>query len=228
MRRFTSAIIVAAGNSTRMGLGYSKQLIPLCGKPAIEYTIEAFDKSDMIDEIVVVARSEDIDAIAEVAFRYMKVSCIVQGGADRAESVRRGVHATNPLFEVFAIHDGARPLVSQEEIARVTERAYDCGAAVLGLPMTDTVKSVGENNVIESTPDRSRLYTVQTPQVFDRGLYVRAMENARQQNLTVTDDCALVEALGERVEIVPGEPTNIKLTTQSDILLAEALLSQRS
>ena len=225
--RYTTAIIVAAGNSTRMGYRISKQLIPLNGRPAIEYTIRAFQSCDLIDEIIVVARPQDIDDIAYTAFAFRKVSTVTAGGKDRAESVRKGIHAASKQATHYAIHDGARILISEPEIRRVLEAAYDCGAATLGTPLTDTVKIVSSDMDIISTPDRSSLYAVQTPQVFERELYNRAMMNAVNNNLAVTDDCAMVEAIGERVKVVRGEYSNIKLTTPADVIIAEAILSKR-
>ena len=225
--RYTSAIIVAAGDSTRMGGRMSKQLIPLNGRPAIEYTIRAFQSCDLIDEIIIVARPQDIDDIAHTAFAFRKVSTVTAGGRDRADSVRRGVQAASRRATHYAIHDGARILISEHEIRRVLTAAYECGAATLGTPVTDTVKIVSPEMEIVSTPDRSALFAVQTPQVFEKDLYRRAMENAANCQLTVTDDCAMVEALGEKVKVVKGEYSNIKLTTPPDIAIAEAILSQR-
>ena len=225
--RYTSAILVAAGDSTRMGYRMSKQLIPLNGRPAIEYTIRAFQACDLIDEIIVVARPQDIDDIAYTAFAFRKVTTVTAGGSNRAESVRKGIHAASKRATHYAIHDGARILISESEIRRVLETAYECGAATLGTPVTDTVKVVSPEMDILSTPERSTLYAVQTPQVFERELYRRAMQNAADNNLTVTDDCALVEAIGERVRVVRGEYSNIKLTTPADITIAEAILTKR-
>ena len=225
--RYTSAIIVAAGNSTRMGSGVSKQLMPLNGRPAIEYTIRAFQNCALIDEIIVVARPQDIEDIAYTAFTYKKVSAVVKGGAERCESVRLGIRAASKSATHFAIHDGARPLITPAAITRVLEKAYECGAAASGTPVTDTIKVVSPEMEIQSTPDRSTLYAVQTPQVFERSLYLRAIDNALACGLRVTDDCAMVEAIGEKVAVVKGEYTNIKLTTPADIPIAEAILSRR-
>lgn len=226
--RFTTAIIVAAGNSTRMHSRVSKQLIPLNGRAAIEYTIRAFQNCDLIDEIVVVARPQDIDDIAHIAFEFSKVTTVTAGGKDRIDSVCRGVQASPKRATHYAIHDGARPLITVDEIRRVLKAAYECGAATLGTPVTDTVKVVSPEMDIVSTPDRSMLYTVQTPQVFERELYHRALDNALSNNLTVTDDCAMVEAIGRSVRIVKGEYSNIKLTTPTDVAIAEAILMRRS
>lgn len=224
---YTTAIIVAAGDSTRMGYKLSKQLIPLCGRPAIEYTLRAFQDCDMIDEIDIVTRPQDINDVAQIAFQFKKVMGIISGGADRAESVRKGIRNTSKRTTHFVIHDGARVMITPDEICRVLNVAFETGAATLGTPVIDTIKVVGEEGDIVSTPDRSMLWAVQTPQVFERDLYLRAIKNAVASDLSVTDDCKLVEALGVPVRIVRGEYTNIKLTTPSDIVIAEALLKRK-
>lgn len=225
--RFTSAIIVAAGDSTRMGFKISKQLIPLNGHAAIEYTLKAFQDCRLIDEIIVVARSGDIDSIAHIAFDFKKVSSVTSGGATRTQSVKRGIRAADKRVTHYAIHDGARILITPEQIERVLNAAYEHGAAAPGTPVTDTVKVVDENGVILSTPDRSAMWAVQTPQVFEKELYRRAMDHAEKKALAVTDDCSMVEAIGERVHVIRGEYSNIKLTTPVDISIAEALLQKR-
>lgn len=227
MRKYTSAILVAAGNSTRMGLPFSKQFIPLCGMYAIEHTVRAFQNCDEIDEIVIVARSEDIESIGALAFDYSKVSAVIKGGEKRRDSVAIGTRHIRSESEILAIHDGARCLITPEEITRVVRVAYETGAAALGVPVTDTIKVV-ENGVIQSTPDRASLCAIQTPQVFSRELYMRAMDNAAQNHLNVTDDCALVEAIGVSVTVVQGEYSNIKLTTKTDVAFAEAILSGKT
>ena len=224
---YTTAIIVAAGDSTRMGYKLSKQLIPLCGRPAIEYTLRAFQDCDMIDEIDIVTRPQDINDVAQIAFQFKKVMGIISGGADRAESVRKGIRNTSKRTTHYVIHDGARVMITPDEICRVLNVAFETGAATLGTPVIDTIKVAGENGDILSTPDRSTLWAVQTPQVFVRDLYLRAIDYAVEHNLSVTDDCSLVEALGVPVRIVRGEYTNIKLTTPSDVVIAEALLKRK-
>lgn len=225
--RYTTAIIVAAGDSTRMRTDMSKQLIPLCGRPAIEYTLRAFQNCDEIREIIVVARPQDINDIAQTAFAFKKVMAVTAGGSDRAASVRKGIRAASKSTTHYAIHDGARVMITVSEIKRVLRVAYEIGAATLGTPVTDTVKVAGEDGTILSTPDRSALWAVQTPQVFERDLYRRAIDNAVENGLSVTDDCAMVEAIGVPVKIVKGEYTNIKLTTPVDIVIAEALIKRR-
>ncbi|MBQ2971100.1 MAG: 2-C-methyl-D-erythritol 4-phosphate cytidylyltransferase [Ruminococcus sp.] len=227
MKHFVSAIIAASGNSTRMGLSISKQLIELCGKPTIYHTLSAFEKCEVINEIVVVCREIDMDSIKAIADSFSKVRAVVTGGDTRADSVKNGVEACSKNSQFFAIHDGARPLVNSDDIKKVVERALEVKAATLGTAVTDTIKVVNEDNTIVTTPDRATLKAVQTPQVFERELYLRAIENATEKNLSVTDDCSMVEALGEKVEVVLGSSENIKLTTQTDIVFAQAILKSR-
>lgn len=227
MNYFTSAIIAASGNSTRMGLDISKQLIDLNGKPTIEHTLSAFEKSDVIDEIVVVCRAQDMDSIKSISGKFSKVVAVVTGGDTRADSVKNGVQACSEDAQFYAIHDGARPLVTTEDIENVVKRSHKTKAATLGTPVTDTIKVINSDSIITDTPVRDTLMAVQTPQVFERELYLRAIDYTVENNLSVTDDCSMVEALGECVEIVCGSRDNIKLTTQTDILLAKAILDDR-
>lgn len=226
MKFFTSAIIAASGNSTRMGLNISKQLIEIGGKPCIEHTLKAFEDCDVIDEIVVVCRQVDIDSISKIADKFSKVKAVVTGGDTRAQSVCNGVDACSENAQFFAIHDGARPLVTKEDITKVVNTAYKTSAATLGTPVTDTIKVVSDD-IIQSTPDRSRLRAVQTPQVFEQNLYRKAIDNCTQNNLSVTDDCSMVEAMGIEVTVVQGSGENIKLTTKTDLVFAEAILKSR-
>lgn len=229
MANFVSAIIVAAGGSVRMGIADSKQFIPLLGRPAIEYTLRAFEKCHLIKEIVVVCREQDKERIRLIADEngFSKVSSLVEGGASRAESVRNGIKAASSKAKYFAIHDGARPLITVEEIERVIEAAFETGAATLGVPVKDTIKIVDGYNKIESTPLRSQLRAVHTPQVFERELYQFALENAGDNMINFTDDCSLIEHMGGEVEVVKGSEENIKLTTPIDVVIAESILRER-
>lgn len=229
MANFVSAIIVAAGGSVRMGIADSKQFIPLLGRPAIEYTLRAFEKCHFIKEIVVVCREQDKERIRLIADEngFSKVSSLVEGGASRAESVRNGIKAASERAKYFAIHDGARPLITVEEIERVIEAAFETGAATLGVPVKDTIKIVDGYNKIESTPLRSQLRAVHTPQVFERELYQFALENAGDNMINFTDDCSLIEHMGGEVEVVKGSEENIKLTTPIDVVIAESILRER-
>jgi 2-C-methyl-D-erythritol 4-phosphate cytidylyltransferase len=229
MSAFVSAVIVAAGGSVRMGIADSKQFIPLLSRPAIEYTLKAFQKSHLIKEIVIVCREQDNDRINKIIELngFSKVSKLVKGGDSRADSVRNGIGACSESAKYYAIHDGARPLITVEEIERVVEAAFDTGAATLGTSVKDTIKVVDGFNNIESTPIRSQLRAVQTPQVFERDLYRFALENAGDNIINFTDDCSLIENMGGEVLVVKGNEENIKLTTPIDIVIAESILKSR-
>ena len=224
---FVSAIIVAAGNSTRMSCYISKQLIPLLGEPTISYTLKAFEAASTVDEVVIVCRKVDMDALKELVSKYSfkKVKAFTVGGSERSESVKNGVMAASANVTHFAIHDGARALITADDINKVVSAAFLCSAATLGTPVTDTIKVVDKDGVITSTPDRATLMAVQTPQVFERNLYLRALENAKGKGFT--DDCAMVEEMGVYPKIVLGDSPNIKLTTQADIPMAESILKKR-
>lgn len=229
MSAFVSAVIVAAGGSVRMGIADSKQFIPLLSRPAIEYTLKAFQKCYLIKEIVIVCREQDNDRINKIIELngFSKVSKLVKGGDSRADSVRNGIGACSENAKYYAIHDGARPLITVEEIERVVEAAFDTGAATLGTSVKDTIKVVDGFNNIESTPIRSQLRAVQTPQVFERDLYRFALENAGDNLINFTDDCSLIENMGGEVLVVKGNEENIKLTTPIDIVIAESILKSR-
>lgn len=228
MSAYVSAIIVAAGGSTRMGGSDSKQFIPLLGKPAIAYTLSAFQECGAVSEIIVVCRAQDIERIKQLAqsIGCAKLSAVTEGGSCRAESVKNGILGAGGKTEYYAIHDGARPLVTPDEIAAVIGTAIETGAAALGTPVTDTIKFTDENDIITGTPDRASLRAVQTPQVFEKELYCLALSEAENLEL-LTDDCSLIEKMGGEVQIVEGSRENIKLTTPFDIQIAETVLKMR-
>lgn len=225
---FVTAVIVAAGNSTRMSCGISKQLIPLLGKPVIGYTLRAFEEAVSISEIVIVCRETDMQSIQEIADKEncTKVKAYVLGGATRSESVISGIIQASEKATHFAIHDGARALILPEDINKVVSSALRNKAAALAVPVTDTIKVVDDDGFIVSTPLRSTLRAAQTPQVFERELYLTAMDKNKGGDFT--DDCALVETVGAKVQIVIGDYTNIKITTPQDIPLAEGVLRKRA
>lgn len=222
------AIIVAAGNSTRMG-SISKQLMPLCDIPVIIRTISAFENSEIIDNIVIVCRQEDISLISGYIKKYKlkKVFKIVKGGSTRQQSVEAGIREAKITAEYFAIHDGARPLITEQEITASVKDCIKYKASALAVPVKDTIKIIGHDNFIKSTPQRSLLWAVQTPQVFERNLYLKALEKAKNENMDYTDDCQLVEHIGTKVHLCTGTYTNIKLTTLEDVYIAESILKSR-
>ncbi len=226
---FTSAVIVAAGNSTRMGKGMNKQLLKVCGVPVLGRTLMAFEKTPVISEIVVVCREEDMPSFKEIAEVYSisKIKAFVKGGECRSESVKNGVEATSPESQFVAIHDGARAMILPEAIERSVAGAVKYRACALVVPVTDTIKVVDKDGVIVSTPERATLRAAQTPQVFERELYLDALRKTADAGVEFTDDCALVEWAGVPVHTVMGDYTNIKITTPEDLPLAESILELR-
>ena len=212
-----------------MGRGISKQFIPLLDMPVIAHTLTAFQNTQSVDEIVLVARPCDEDEMKNIAseFNVSKLRAIVHGGETRGESVQNGVNASSGETTFFAIHDGARPLIRQQDIEKVVNRAFAVKSAALGVAVKDTVKSVNSENIVTDTPDRASLRAVQTPQVFEKGLYLGALEMAVEQNKNFTDDCQLIENAGGTVEIVQGSESNIKITTPYDLIVAESILKSR-
>lgn len=227
-KTFCSAVIVAAGNSQRMGR--DKILMPLNGKPVIAYTLEAFQKSDCIDEIVVVTKLQNLAVIADICHEYgiTKTSKVVCGGKTRAESSLAGVSVVSEDATLIAVHDGARPFVSLNVIDRCFAAAEAEGAATPAVAATDTVRIVNKKGIVVSTPDRDLVALIQTPQIFDADLIKNALTKAVEKQLPITDDCSAVEAMGAKVSVVGGDPDNIKLTTERDIYIAEKIIRDRS
>lgn len=224
-----SAIIVAAGSSTRMGKPISKQLIKLKGREVIVHTLKSFEASASIDEIILVCREQDIEIIKDLAKLngITKPLKLTKGGATRQESVKNGVMLVSDNAKYIAIHDGARPLISPADIDKVVNNATKYKSSALGVPVKDTIKVIDENGIITATPNRSNLIAIYTPQVFNLELYKNAMDKAKLDGKDYTDDCQLVEALGESVYVTIGSPTNIKLTTPEDIIIAESFLKEQ-
>jgi 2-C-methyl-D-erythritol 4-phosphate cytidylyltransferase len=224
---FVTAVIVAAGNSTRMG-GVNKQFLLIDGVPVLIRTLSAFSESNMVDEIVIAAREEDVPKMYAMIKEYkvLKVTDIVKGGKTRQESVFNAIRRSSPLSEYFAIHDGARPLVTGKIIEDTVREAFLTGAAATGVKVKDTVKVVNEKGIITSTPDRNYLWAVHTPQVFERRLYLSAIDNVINSEM-FTDDCRLLEEYGTEVKMVEGSYENIKITTPEDTDIAQAILYRR-
>ena len=224
---FTSAVIAAGGSSSRMQ-GENKLFLRICGVPVIAHTLEAFQNCALIDEIIVSAREEDIIEIADMCKEYdiKKAVKIVRGGKNRTESVMNGIYEVSGLSKFVAIHDGARPLVTEDVIKGAITLAYKTGAAAPCVPVKDTIK-VLDADVITATPDRSKLFSVQTPQVFDIELIKGALTKAISEGAELTDDCAAAERIGMVVHASPGDHANIKITTPEDIIVANALLISR-
>ena len=223
---FVSAIIVAAGQSRRMGGDTSKQFFLIDGVPVIVRTLKAFEIAERIREVVIAARQEDIPQMYALIQDYeiTKVKQIITGGETRQESVFRAIAQVDENADFLAIHDGARPLIRPQEIDLAVSAAVEHGAAALGVPVKDTVKQVDADGKIVDTPERSTLWAVQTPQVFSRALYLRAAEQAGEAAAQLTDDCQLIERTGAPVYLVRGAYANLKITTPEDVFAAEGIL----
>ena len=218
------AVIVAAGSASRMG-GIDKVMAPLGGTPMVERTAAAFQNCDAIAEIVIVTRPDLIRPISALCAGMDKVRAVVAGGSSRQESVWLGLNALSEGIQLAAIHDGARPLVSNLVIDRTVRAANSYGAAAPAVPVKDTIKVV-KGGLVEKTPERATLQAVQTPQVFDFDLLRGALKQAEEEKAAVTDDCSAVERLGMKVKIVEGDERNLKVTTPMDLKIAEMLLEE--
>ena len=228
-RRPTCAMIVAAaGSSVRMG-GENKMLIHLGGMPVLMRTLLAIDRAETVDEIVVATREELLLEVADICAHagIRKPVKVVKGGQTRTESVLAAAMECDPKTELIAVHDGARPLVLPEMIDEMVRLGAKTYAAAPAVSLNDTVKVADENGLVKSTPDRSSLYAVQTPQVFQADILKAALQAVRNSGEAVTDDCAAVERLGKEVYLTDGDRENIKITTPMDLTVAEAILRQR-
>lgn len=220
------ALIVAAGKGER--LGAKKQFFPLLGKPLLYWTLEKFQKNNKIKEIILVLPRENIAKQEKIIKQnFSKVKNILPGGKIRQESVFNGLKKINPTISLVAIHDGVRPLVSGKLIHRTLQGAKKYGSAVAALPVKETVKMVSSGNLVHSTLPREKIWAVQTPQVFRREVILQAHQKAKKDKFIGTDDAQLVERIGYKVKLVPGEDTNIKITTRDDLLFAETILKTR-
>ena len=228
-RPCASAIIVAAGNSTRIGGTVSKQLRTVDSLPVIAHTLLAFENCEEIGEIIIVARESERDVFGEICkeHKITKLAAIVEGGDTRQASVKNGFKATNPDFELVAIHDGARCLTTPKNIEDVCLSAYKHGAAIAATQAIDTIKLESRSNYIGETLDRSKIWLAQTPQVFKRNVYRAAIAVADDENFFGTDDASLVEHIGYKVKLVECGRDNIKVTTPDDIERAAQIIQSR-
>ncbi|MDE2966988.1 MAG: 2-C-methyl-D-erythritol 4-phosphate cytidylyltransferase [Chloroflexota bacterium] len=219
------AIVLAAGSSRRMG-GGDKLLADLAGRPVLSWTLAAFEECDAVDDLVVVTSSANRAAVAELSRGLSKLRALVAGGRERQDSVWAGLSALRRI-DLVAVHDGARPLITADGIAGCIERAAEGVGVVAGGPSVDTIKVVGVDERVVDTLDRSTLRAVATPQVFHAETLRRAHEAARRDGVLATDDAGLVERLGETVVVHDVGGPNPKITSPSDLILAEALVGAR-
>jgi 2-C-methyl-D-erythritol 4-phosphate cytidylyltransferase len=223
-----TAVIVAGGSSQRMG--FDKLLALLGDKPVLVHTIDAFEQTESVQEIILVARAERVAEFQELVRQsdFKKVRRVVAGGKHRQDSVRAGLESLDASADYVAVHDAARPLVMPEQIERVLAVAREHGAAALAELVTDTLKRADENRLVTGGVSRDGLYAMQTPQIFARALLERAYAGVATNNLTVTDEVSAVEHLGAKVVLVPNDEWNVKITYPRDLFLAQAALARRS
>lgn len=225
-----AVILLAAGKSSRFRDKEKKVFADLDGRAAWLRSLEIFSVRDDVAQIIVVIAPEDKDLFdrryrANVAF--LSIAKVVFGGAERYDSVEKALVHVTPEAEFVAIHDAARPCLTREMVDLVFERAAKTGAAVLGVPIADSLKLAAKDGTIAETVDRAGLWSVQTPQVFRRQIILDAYANRVKAGTNVTDDCRLVEAMGVKVSLVEGDGTNIKITSKKDLALAAAIIKSR-
>lgn len=227
MRPRVGAIVPAAGKGERLGAKGEKVSPPLGGEPLLVRALRCLEGSPEVDSLVVAivpGLERRWEERLREEFKFSKLWAVVPGGATRQDSVRRGFEALPEGVELVLIHDGARPLCTKELVERVLASAREHGAAVAALPASDTIKEGDGELFVVRTPPRELMWLAQTPQAFRTSIIREAWQKAEARGLLFTDDASLVEELGHRVKIVPGEATNIKVTTPLDLVLAEALL----
>lgn len=222
-------IIAAGGSGSRMGLGESKQLYHLAGKPVLAHTIAIFEQVSQVQQVIVAIDAADIDRFAAAVSgeSFSKIGAVVAGGANRAESVRNALARLGQEIDTVLIHDGARPLFEPELLRRgMAEFTREtCDGIVFGLPVTDTIKVTGDGGrLVAETPDRQHLWQAQTPQVFSREAVEKAYSAPAEILARATDDASLVERAGGVIKMVMGSRENIKLTEPADLVMAEAIL----
>lgn len=224
-----SVVIVSAGRGSRMKADINKQFLKLQNKEVIAHTIDKFYNNENIGEIIVVVREDEaeffkINIIEKYGYKNIKIAF---GGSERQDSVYNGLKMVDENCKIVLIHDGARPFVNNETIDSAIESAKENKCVIVGVPVKDTIKVIDENNNVCDTPDRSTLWSIQTPQVFDYSLIMKAHEKAREDNYYGTDDSMLMEYFGQKVKVVEGSYNNIKITTPEDLKISEEILRDK-
>jgi 2-C-methyl-D-erythritol 4-phosphate cytidylyltransferase len=225
------ALVPAAGQGKRMGGAHSKPYLLLEGKPILAHTLLELERCPLVDEVVLMVERGEIErARASVVeeFRLQKVGAILAGGVQRQDSVWEGLKTIQDDCDLVMVHDGVRPFISQEMLARSIQGAVDCGASIAGMPAKDTVKLVSAQNMVLKTPDRKSVFLVQTPQTFKRDILLRAYRQAMEDGFYATDEASLVERLGMPVKVVEGSYENIKITTPEDLVVGEMILKRKT
>lgn len=228
-KKFTSAVVVAGGSGSRMG-GIAKQQLVIEGKSVITHTLLAFEHCDVIDEIILVSSEKDLpiyDEQYKEKYGLSKLKRVVLGGVTRADSVEYGFEAVSDKADFVAIHDGARCLVTPEEIEKVVRSAYKTGASIAATPAVDTLKKIGKDAKIVGTLNRQSVWQAQTPQVFMKKLFLIALKKTTKKRVSYTDDSMMAEAAGFTVYAVETSRNNIKLTVPEDVETVTGILKGR-
>lgn len=223
-----TAIIMAAGKGKRMQTAVSKQFLPVCGKEILAWTVDVFEKSPLVDTILLMASADGKEDVQHLwdSYGWKKVATVLEGGKERQNSVANGLAAVGEETDIVLIHDGVRPFVTEEMIADSIVAAQAYGGAVIGVPAKDTIKVCSADGLAVETPDRSTLWQIQTPQTFQRDLIVNAYEKADRDGFLGTDDASVAEFAGHQVKVVMGSYRNIKITTKEDLVIAEAFFKE--
>lgn len=220
-----TAIIAAAGSGSRMGKGINKVFLSLCGQPVLAYSIRLFARMPSIGEIIIVTAEQDMPLVQKLldSMQTGKPTKVVAGGSERQYSIANAIAAASTDAKLILVHDGARPLISEETVLAAIAAARHARAAAIAVPVKDTIKIANEEGFAVATPDRNTLWAVQTPQVFQASLLRLAYDQAAKENFLGTDDASLVERLGVPVQMVAGDYRNLKITTPEDLQIAGAL-----
>ncbi len=224
------ALVPAAGRGLRMGGSVPKQFLALGGQPLILHSLRVLQASPVISEVILAVPQSEMDyCLTEIVAKhgFTKVTKVVPGGQERQDSVRHALEATRDDVEVVLVHDAVRPFFTQRMVEEVVITAYAKGAAIIALPMKDTVKQVGADHIIERTVDRQSLWLAQTPQAFRRDWLLAAHRKAHAEGVRATDDAYLIEWYGHPVSVVEGSGENIKVTRPEDMIIGEAILAAR-
>jgi len=223
------AIIPAGGLGRRMGCDIFKQYLVLDDVPVLVHTLSKFERVSIIDDVILVVPEDYVEysriAIVE-KYNLSKVRSVLAGGKERQDSVKRGLDTVDDNTDIVVIHDGVRPFVSEELISASVTAAMEDGAVAVGVPVTDTVKSVDGDRFIERTVDRKSLWSAQTPQTFRMNVIKKAYEKAYDDNFYGTDDASLVERIGINVRMIMGSYDNIKITTPEDLVVGEEIIKR--
>jgi len=222
----STAIITAAGYGRRVGGQKKKQFLLLGGVPILVHTLEKFQSSNLITDIILIAPNEDIEFCKKeflLKYNFTKLKKIVSGGKKRQDSVSNGLKEVSQDTEIIVVHDGVRPFISSRLLETSIKEAIKKGAAVAAIPVNDTLKKISAQGMLENGLNRDSIWRIQTPQVFKKEILIHAFEKARQDDFYGTDESSLVARIGNSVHIVKGSELNIKITTPEDMILAESI-----